>query len=154
MQYTRSNAHGMVARWAILFCCMTVLLFATNGMSQIAGTGNIQGTVTDSTGAVIPNAPVTLTDQATHVKHTTKSNSAGAYVFPGVPIGKYDLGVAAPGFKTYEQTGIVLEVGSNIGVDVASAGWQCGREGRGAGRRVSRCRQKMPHSSKRLTRMP
>ena len=119
MSLTRINAHGMVARWAIFFSCMTVLFFASNGFSQIAGTGTIQGTVTDSTGAVVPNAAITLTDQATHVKRTTKSNSAGAYVFPGIPISKYDLGVAAPGFKTYEQTGIVLEVGSNIGIDVA-----------------------------------
>ena len=118
MLYTRFNAQGMVARWAILCCCMTVLVFSTKGFTQIAGTGNIQGTVSDPTGAVIANAAISLTDQATHVKRTTKSNNAGAYSFPGIPIGKYDLGVSAPGFKTYEQTGIVLEVGSNIGVDV------------------------------------
>jgi hypothetical protein len=96
---------------------MTVLLFATNGFSQLAGTGNIQGTVTDSTGAVIPNATVTLTDQATGVKRTAVSNSAGDYLFPGIPISTYNLQVAATGFKTYEQTGIVLEVGSNIAVN-------------------------------------
>lgn len=118
MQHTRSNAHGMVARWAVLFCCMAVLLFSTRGFTQIAGTGNIQGTVSDPTGAVVPNAEVTLTDQATHVKRTSKSNNSGAYVFPGIPVSKYNLGVAAPGFKTYEQTGIVLEVGSSIGIDV------------------------------------
>jgi hypothetical protein len=102
---------------------MTVLFFASKGFSQLAGTGNIQGTVTDSTGAVIPNAAVTLTDQATQVKRTAVSNSAGAYLFPGIPIGTYNLQVAAPGFKTYEQTGIVLEVGSNIAVN---AGLQIG----------------------------
>lgn len=118
MLNTRINAHGMVARWAVLFCCAAVLLFATNGFSQIAGTGNIQGTVTDPTGAVVANAAVTLTDQATLVKRATKTNNSGAYVFPGIPISKYNLGVAAPGFKTYEQTGIVLEVGSSIGIDV------------------------------------
>jgi hypothetical protein len=107
----------MVARWATLFCCMTVLLFATNGYSQLAGTGNIQGTVTDSTGAVVANAAVTLTDQATLVKRSDVTNSSGNYLFPGIPIDTYNLQVAAPGFKTYEQTGIVLEVGSNIAVN-------------------------------------
>ena len=144
MLYTRSNAHGMVARWAILFCCMTVLLFSNKGFSQIAGTGNIQGTVSDSTGAVVPNAAVTLTDQATHVKRTTKSNSAGAYVFPGIPISKYDLEVAAPGFKTYAQTGIVLEVGSNIGVDVGPFSGQYRTKRSRCRPKVSRCRPKTP----------
>ena len=79
-------------------------LLATKGFSQIAGTGNIQGTVSDTTGAVIPNASVTLTDEATHVSRTTKTSGAGVYLFPGVPIGTYDLNVSASGFKTYEQT--------------------------------------------------
>ncbi len=70
--------------------------------AQIAGTANIQGTVTDSTGAVVANANVSLTDEATHVKRTTKSDGSGLYVFPGVPIGTYDLSVTAPGFKTYD----------------------------------------------------
>src|ERR1035441_100150 len=113
MPYTRFNAHRTVASWAILFCCMTVLFFATNGYSQIAGTGNIQGTVADATGAVIPNASINLTDRATHVTRAGKSNGAGAYAFPALPISSYDLEVAAPGFKTYVQTGIVLEIGSN-----------------------------------------
>ena len=121
MLHTRINAHGMIARWATLFCCMTVLLFAANGYSQLAGTGNIQGTVSDSTGAVVANAAVTLTDQATQVKRTAVSNSAGNYLFPGIPIDTYNLQVAAPGFKTYEQTGIVLEVGSNIAVNATLA---------------------------------
>ena len=119
MLYTRFNAQRTVARWATLVCCMAVLLFASMGYSQLAGTGNIQGTVSDSTGAVVPNAPVTLTDQSTGVKRTAVSNSAGNYLFPGIPIGTYNLQVAAPGFKTYVQTGIVLEVGSNIAVNAA-----------------------------------
>ncbi len=123
MPYTRMNAVGTVARWATLFCCTAVPLVATPGFSQLAGTGNIQGTVTDSTGAVLPNAAVTLIDQATQVKRTGVSNNAGAYLFPSVPIGTYNLSVAAPGFKTSLQTGIVLEVGSNIAVN---AGLQIG----------------------------
>src|ERR1019366_4376110 len=119
MLNTRVNAHGLVSRLATLLCCSAMLLFATNGYSQLAGTGNIQGTVTDSTGAVIPNATITLTDQATQAKRTDVSNSAGAYLFPGIPIGTYNLQVAAPGFKTSLQTGIVLEVGSNIAVNAS-----------------------------------
>ena len=119
MLHTRINAHGMAARWAILFCCMTVLLCAINGYGQLAGTGNIQGTVTDSSGAIILNAAVTLTDQATGVKRSATSNSAGNYLFPGIPISTYNLQVTAPGFKTSLQTGIVLEVGSNIAVNAS-----------------------------------
>ena len=119
MQDTSFKASRAIARLATILCCAAVLLFANGAFAQIAGTGNIQGTVTDSTGAVVPNAAVKLIDQATHVTRTAKSNSAGAYVFPGIPIGTYNVEVAAPGFKNYVQTGIVLEVGSNIGVDVA-----------------------------------
>ncbi len=98
-------------------CSIAALLFATSATAQIAGTANIQGTVSDSTGAVVPNATVTLTNVATQVKRTSKSNAAGGYLFPGIPIGGYNLEVAAPGFKSYVQNGIVLEVGSNISVD-------------------------------------
>jgi hypothetical protein len=100
---------------------LTVLLFAAQGRSQIAGTGNIQGTVSDASGAVIPNATVTATDAATQVKHVTKSGNAGGYLFPGLPIGTYVINVVATGFETYEQTGIVLEVGSSIAINVALA---------------------------------
>src|SRR6202034_4083770 len=108
-------------RYAILFGCAALLLIPTPSGSQIAGTGNIQGTVTDSTGAVVPKASVTLTDESTHVIRKSTSDNAGVYVFPGVPIGRYDIGVLAPGFKTYEQKGIVLEVGSSIAINTSLA---------------------------------
>src|ERR1039457_3899772 len=117
MLHMRSKAHR--AALAILLGCAAVRLLATKGNSQIAGTGSIQGTVSDATGSVIPNASVILTDEATHVSRKTASNSAGAYLFPGIPIGRYDLSAAAPGFKTYVQRGIVLEVGSNIAVNAS-----------------------------------
>ncbi len=101
----------------VLLCSASAILLVTTAIAQIAGTANIQGTIADATGAVIPNASITLTSQATQVKRTATSNSAGAYIFPGIPIGTYKLEVAAPGFKSYVQTRIVLEVGSNISVD-------------------------------------
>ena len=106
-----------MARGVLVVCCAASMLFASRVYSQIAGTGNMQGTVTDSTGAVIPNASVTLTDEETHVVRTTKTNGAGDYVFPGLPVGTYDLSATTSGFRTYVQRSIVLEVGSSIAVN-------------------------------------
>lgn len=116
MHARKLTANRAMARLMIL-CSAVALLFVAGASAQIAGTANIAGTVSDSTGAVIPNASVTLTSQATQVKRTTTSNGAGSYLFPGIPIGRYNIEVAAPGFKTYVQTGIVLEVGSNISIN-------------------------------------
>jgi hypothetical protein len=87
--------------------------------AQLAGTGNIQGTVVDASGALVPNAAVTLIDASTQVKRTTQTDQAGVYLFPNMPISTYNLRVGAPGFETYEKTGIVLEVGSNISINAA-----------------------------------
>ena len=119
MRSTRSNAMAIPGRWLGALCLATLVLFATLGKAQIAGTGNVQGTVQDSSGAVIPNANVAITDISTQVNHTTKSDKAGVYVFPGLITATYKLSVTAPGFKTYEQSGIVLEIGSSITINVA-----------------------------------
>ena len=106
---------------AACFAVLTALVLAPSLLhAQIAGTANIQGTVTDSTGAVVSDANITLTDEATQVKRTSKSDNSGVYLFPGVPVGTYDVTVTATGFKTYEQKGIVLEVGSSIASTQAS----------------------------------
>lgn len=87
-------------------------------LAQLAGTGSIQGTVTDPSGAVIAGAQTTLTNRNTGVKHTAATSGGGLFSFPNIPIGSYSLSVTAPGFKAYNQSGIVLEVGSSIGVNV------------------------------------
>jgi hypothetical protein len=121
MPYMRIRAHAMVTCLAALLGCAAFLVFPLKSNAQIAGTGNIQGTVTDSTGAVVPRASVILTDESTRVARQTTSDSAGVYAFPGVPISTYDLSITAPGFRTYEQKGIVLEVGSSIAINAALA---------------------------------
>ncbi len=82
--------------------------------AQVAGTGSIQGSVQDPSGAVIPNASVTLINASTQVRRTVTTDGSGLYNFPNIDIGTYAVDVAASGFETYERTGIVLEVGSNI----------------------------------------
>lgn len=101
-----------------MFALLLVALFTGTGYAQIAGTGSIQGTVADQTGAVVPNATVVITNIATQVKRGSTSGNDGLYSFPNIDIGTYTLTVAAPGFMTYSQQGIVLEVGSSIGINV------------------------------------
>jgi hypothetical protein len=56
----------------------------------------IKGTVTDPSGAVVPNAAVTATNLATGVKYPTKTLNSGDYLFPQLPVGTYSITVAAP----------------------------------------------------------
>lgn len=95
------------------------LLLTSSALAQVAGTGNIQGTISDSTGAVMPGVTVTLTLVSQQLKRTVKADAAGAYIFPNIEIGTYQIDIDAPGFKTYQQKNIVLEVGSSIAVNVS-----------------------------------
>ncbi len=67
-----------------------------------SGAGSIQGTVTDSTGAVIPGATIKVVNLATNVATTTKSNNVGFYQVPALFTGNYTVSVSAPNFKTYK----------------------------------------------------
>lgn len=113
------NAVRRKALAGLPILCIALLVFLAGALhAQVAGTGNIQGAVTDATGAVIPNAAVTLTEEATHVQHNAHSDASGFYTFPNIDIGTYTVSIAAPGFRTYNKTHNVLEVGSNISVNV------------------------------------
>ena len=125
MKLFRSRARRLSSTLQILGLTK-VALFAAVLSAQVAGTGTIQGTVTEPAGAFLPGATVTLTEEATHVVHTAKTDSAGAYVFPNIVIGTYTLTVADPGFQTHSQVHNVLEVGSNIDIDARLA---LGKEG-------------------------
>lgn len=100
-----------------IFVAALLILTACTLHAQLAGTGTIQGTVTDSSGAVVPNAKVTLTNTASGTTKVTQSNNVGAFLFPNVQIANYTLRASASGFETFVQTNIVLEVGSNIAID-------------------------------------
>jgi hypothetical protein len=108
----------VVRRFGIVLTLIVGLFFAATVRAQLAGAGNIQGTVVDATGAVIPSAAVTLTEKSTLVAHATKTDSSGVYVFPNIPIGTYSLSVAVPGFEGFTSDGNVLEVGSSISINV------------------------------------
>jgi hypothetical protein len=85
--------------------------------SQAGATGSILGAVTDSTGAVIPGAQVTVTNTATNVSAKTVSSSSGDYSVPSLIPGPYRVTVEASGFAKSVTTGIVLAVDQKIRVD-------------------------------------
>lgn len=94
-----------------------VLLILSLGLVLVAGayaqggTGDLSGVVYDQTGAVVPKAKVTLTNDATGVVRTAETSDDGIYRFVSLPIvGTYKLKVVAEGFKTYEIGNIVVSV--------------------------------------------
>ncbi len=82
-------------------------------------TASITGTITDPSGAAIPNAQVVLQNSEHGIKRTSASNSSGDFLFASLPIGSYDLIVTAEGFKKYEAKGVVLRVADKSRVNVA-----------------------------------
>ena len=96
-QLVRPVRASMGIRLSVIFA-IAILLFSSWGNAQISGTASIQGTIADSTGAVIPDASVTITNEATQVKHSTTSGKNGLYSFPNIDIGTYTLTASAQGF--------------------------------------------------------
>jgi hypothetical protein len=80
--------------------------------------GSVTGLVTDASGAVIPNAAVTVTDENKGYLFKGASGSDGRYVLRNLPPGLYKLSVSASGMRTAERTGIDLAVGQNAQIDV------------------------------------
>ena len=99
---------AIIAMLGLALCC-------TCAFAQ-SGAGSIQGTVTDSTGAVIPGAAIHVVNQATNVAVDTKSNHVGFYQVPGLFTGTYVVTITAPGMETL-QTSIDLLVSQNAEID-------------------------------------
>lgn len=89
---------------------LALLLLAPRAFSQIT-TGSLSGTVTDTTGAVIPNATVTLVNESTNDTRATVSNGTGYFTFAAVQPGTFTVSVTAKGFGPWKQTGIVMNSG-------------------------------------------
>src|SRR5229473_2331292 len=81
--------------------------------------GAITGTIGDPSGALIPNAKITLLNAATGFKTETVSTATGNYTLSGLPVGKYTLLVESAGFSRYEQTNIQVQVAGTTRVEVA-----------------------------------
>src|ERR1700722_14352897 len=99
-------------RYARLILALVVASFVVllpSAYAQVSAT--INGTVVDGTGAVIPGATVTVSNEATGQKRDTVSNGDGYFAFPALLTGNYTLRIEAKGFKTFEQHNIPLSAG-------------------------------------------
>ncbi|MEO8592612.1 MAG: TonB-dependent receptor [Candidatus Solibacter sp.] len=92
-----------------------LVLLGVPGYGQ--DTAIIVGSVTDPTGAAVPNAKVVVTNIDTGIVRPLTSNATGAYTAPQLAIGRYTVRIEAPGFKASEQTGVTLNVGATVRVD-------------------------------------
>jgi hypothetical protein len=91
---------------------------APQAKAQSVAVAEVDGHVQDPSGSAIAGATVKMTEIDKHQVRTATTDTTGRYAMPNLPIGAYRLDVTAPGFKTYVQTGIVLEVASNIELPV------------------------------------
>ena len=103
--------------WRALSACLFLLLITSPSRAQSVY-GSMTGTVTDSSGAVIPNASVQVKNEKTGSVNKTTSTSAGSYRFPELPLGSYDLTVTAPGFSTAQLSGVTVQIQSTTGQNV------------------------------------
>ena len=101
------------------FIWTVLLILATSiGLWAQAGTGSITGLISDPSGAVVLNAQVTLTNEATGVVRATKPTSAGVYTFSAVTVGSYRVTVEAPGFTPFKAANVVVSTGTAYNLDV------------------------------------
>ncbi|MEO7143685.1 MAG: TonB-dependent receptor [Bryobacteraceae bacterium] len=86
--------------------------------AQAVAVAEVDGVVTDSTAKVMVGANVTIIETDKHTLRNTVTDSTGRYFLPNLPVGPYRLEVRSPGFKDYVRSGLVLQVGSNIQINV------------------------------------
>jgi hypothetical protein len=106
------NVKGLNLHLTILLTAF--LAFASIQASGQGQAGTILGTVTDSSGAVLPNVTIAITNTATGVTKTSVTNEAGAYTFPGIQIGTYEVKATAQGFKAEQRNGVVVNATDRV----------------------------------------
>jgi outer membrane receptor protein involved in Fe transport len=97
-----------------------LLWHAAGAFAQSSKVGaTLAGTVTDSSGAVVPGAAVALRNTSTSQTRTAAADAEGIFVLAALPVGSYELRVERPGFASYRQTGIELELGQTLHVNIS-----------------------------------
>lgn len=97
-------------RFASLACSALLLVMLASSGAWAQFSSGLEGTVFDPTGAVVPNANVTIKQVSTGVEHTTVTSSAGSYRFTSLPPSVFTVTVKAPGFETAALSEISIQV--------------------------------------------
>src|SRR5439155_3724190 len=109
------NAMRWIGR--VLSCVLVISAWSCADLWARA-TAQISGTVQDQSAAVMPGVEVTVTQTETGIQRNAVSNETGSFTLPNLPLGPYRLEAALPGFRTYVQSGITLQVGSEPAIHV------------------------------------
>ncbi len=106
------------ARCFLIAALLLVIQSLSPVMAQVSlGAGTIEGTVQDSTGAAVPNAPIEAKNINTGVTRTAKTDNTGRYTFLSLPVGEYEVKAEASGFRTTVKTGVTLVIDRTAVVD-------------------------------------
>ena len=100
-------------RAQLFFAALLTALLSVAASAQSTG-GRITGRVTDPSGAVVPDATVTITNDATGVSNHTESNKNGDYAFPTVAVGTYTIEFEASGFKKLTRKQVSLDLNETL----------------------------------------
>ncbi|HTZ48727.1 MAG TPA: carboxypeptidase regulatory-like domain-containing protein [Verrucomicrobiae bacterium] len=114
-QYRSVCFHTALLTFMLGIC---FVLSAPNSEAQSTG-GRIRGTVTDTSGAAVVAAKVTLINEDTNATREAQTSATGEYLFLEVPVGSYEIDVVATGFKKYQRKGVVLVLNEIASVDVS-----------------------------------
>jgi hypothetical protein len=117
--YRLATALRSIVRHGIALIIVGAFLPAASPLRAQVDQGSVTGTVTDTSGALIPNATVTLTDNGTGLTLTRMTGGSGIYIFTPVKVGNYTLKVTANGFASVEQPHLRVDVSQRLGVNVA-----------------------------------
>src|SRR5450432_2713328 len=109
---------AIVARFAIATLSLLVLVASLFGQSE---RGTITGTVTDTSGAAVPQAKITATETGTNVAVTVQSNETGDYTLPNLPIGLYSVRIEKEGFTSSVRSGVKLDASATARADASLA---------------------------------
>jgi hypothetical protein len=111
--------HRCDSGWIVSTAVLLLLLTAVPAVrAQDTTTATVRGTVSDSSGAVLPGVTVTITNTNTKDTRSAATNDRGGFTFPSLFPGTYELKAELQGFKTYNATNIVLHSNDTRGVDV------------------------------------
>ncbi len=106
----RQGLRSLLKQITALLCAFAIVGLSTDQISAQQLTAQIRGTVTDASGAAIPEASVTATNTQTQVKTVIPSKADGSYEFLQLPVGTYNVSVVRPGFRAFTSTNIKLEL--------------------------------------------